>query len=186
MWLKSSSHYKVPIALIVFSLVAIGFLGFSQAGDIGAETLIKAAGMQALMQWPLGLLAIFIAGKFFAFDFGTFGTVSLKILSISLFEEAIIMGLGLLAGIPPATWISSAISFVIFLFLIMILFETTGAETWIVAGVTLALSFGITHYTHPDAPRQIKKSGGAHHGTSRQEKARAKAAASKAGTAKAS
>lgn len=163
MWLKSSSHYKVPAAMIVASLVAIGFLGYSQGGDIGAQMLIKAAGMQALLQWPIGLLVIFLAGRLFAFDFGTFGTVSLKVLAISLFEEAVVMALGLLAGIPPASLISTAISFVLFLFLVMILFETTGAETWIVAGVTLAVSFGLSHFLHPDAEHQIKQSGGVHH-----------------------
>ena len=178
MWLKSSSHYKVPIAMLISSLVAIGFLGYSRAGDVGAQFLIQAAVTQTLMQLPVGLLIIFIAGKLFAFDFGTFGTVSLKVVAISIFEEAVIMALGLLAGIPPATPISAAISFVIFLFLIMILFETTGAETWIVAGVALAISYGISHYSHPDAPRQIKKTGGVHHGASHKAKAKSKASAS--------
>lgn len=183
MWLKSSSHYKVPAAMIIASLVAIGFLGFSQAGDIGAQKLIQFAGTQALMQWPIGLLVIFIAGRLFAFDFGTFGTVSLKVLAISLFEEAVVMALGLLAGIPPASLISTAVSFVLFLFLVMILFETTGAETWIVAGVTLAVSFGLSHYLHPDAPRQIQKSGGVHHAAqirAKRSAAKRKAAAGRA------
>lgn len=179
MWLKSSSHYKVPAALIVFSLLAIGYLGYSRAGDIGAQTLIQIAGMQALMEWPIGLLIIFLAGRVFAFDFGTLGTVSLKVLAISLFEESVTMALGLLADIPPASLVSTAISFVILLFLIMILFETTGAETWIVAGLTVAVSFALSHYFHPDAPRQVQKSGGVHHGASyKKSKAKSKARAS--------
>ena len=187
MWLKSSSHYKVPAALIVFSLLASGFLGYSQAGDIGAQTLIKIAGMQALMQWPVGLVIIFLAGRIFAFDFGTLGTVSLKVLAISLFDETVTMALGLLADIPPASIISTAISFVILLFLIMILFETTGAETWIVAGLTVAVSFGLSHYLHPDAPRQVAKSGGVHQGAAIKKakakaKSKAKASAPKTGT----
>lgn len=145
MWLKSSSHYKVPFAIVIFSLIAIGFMGYSQGGDDGAELLVKIAAMQALFQFPIGLVILLICSRLFTFDFGTFGTISLKILAISFFEEAVAMGLYLFASIPPTSLISIAVSFVIFLFMIMILFETSGAETWIIAGVTLLASYGINH-----------------------------------------
>lgn len=157
MWLKSSSHYKVPLAIIIFSIIAIGFLGFSKAGDEGAETLVKIAATQALMQFPIGVVIILISSRIFTFDFGTFGTISLKILAISMFEEAVTMGLALLGGVPPGSLISLALSFVIFLFMVMILFETTGAETWIIAGVTLLASYVLSHYLHPQATRQTQK-----------------------------
>lgn len=165
MWLKSSSHYKVPAAIIVFSIVAIGFLGYTKAGDDGAEALVKMAAIQAGMQFPIGVAIIFVASRLLTFDFGTFGTISLKILSISLFEEAVTMGLALLANIPPGSLVSSCVSFVIFLFMVMILFETTGAETWIIAGVTLLASYALSHYLHPKAERQVQKARATHSAT---------------------
>ena len=92
MWLKSSSHYKVPIQIILFAMVVIGGLGYSLAGEIGAENLIIASLIQAVGQFPAGLLVILICSRIFTFDFGTIGTISLKIFSISMFEEAVGMG----------------------------------------------------------------------------------------------
>jgi hypothetical protein len=168
MWLKSSSHYKVPIQIILFAMVVIGGLGYSLAGEMGAENLIIASLIQAVGQFPAGLLVILICSRIFTFDFGTIGTISLKIFSISMFEEAVGMALALFVGIPPGSIIAVAVSFVIFLFMIMILFETTGLETWIIAAVTVLSSYLLAHYLHPMAERQLQSQQGTNQSAPRQ------------------
>jgi hypothetical protein len=168
MWLKSSSHYKVPIQIILFSLAVIGGLGYSLAGELGAENLIIAALMQAVGQFPFGLVVILICSRIFTFDFGTIGTISLKIFSISLFEEAVTMAMALLVGVPPGSIIAAGISFVIFLFMVMILFETTGLETWIIAAVAVLSSYLLSHYLSPMAERQMQQRQGTQQSGARQ------------------
>ena len=67
------------------------------------------------------------------------------------------MAMALLVGVPPGSIIAAGISFVIFLFMVMILFETTGLETWIIAAVAVLSSYLLSHYLSPMAERQMQQ-----------------------------
>ena len=155
-WLKSTSHYKVPFAIILASLAAIFGMGYMQGGEQAAQGVLDYAIRQIAFQFPIGILVIFIASRFFEFDFGTITTISLKVLAISSLCLAISVAMFVFAGQSETSLITAAINFVVFLFMIMILFGTSGLETWIIAALSVAVPYGLNHYVYPMVNGQMQ------------------------------
>jgi hypothetical protein len=154
-WLKSTSHYKVPFAIILGSLAAIFGMGYLQGGEGAAEGILDYSIRHIAFQFPVGLLVIFIASRIIEFDFGTIVTISLKILAISSFCLAIAVALLVFAGQPETSIVTVAVDFVAYLFLVMILFGTSGLETWIIAALSIAVPYGLNHYVYPAVKAQL-------------------------------
>lgn len=155
-WLKSTSHYKVPFAIILASLAAIFGIGYLRGGEQAAEGVLDYSLRQIAFQFPMGLLVIFVASRIIEFDFGTIVTISLKILAISALCVAISVAMFVFAGQPENSLITLAINFVVFLFLVMILFGTSGLETWIIAALSVAIPYGLNHYVWPAINGQLQ------------------------------
>ena len=155
-WLKSTSHYKVPFAIILASLGAIFGMGYMAGGEQAAQGVLDYAVRQIAFQFPIGILVIFIASRFFEFDFGTITTISLKVLAISALCLAISVAMYVFAGQPETSLITAAINFVVFLFMTMILFGTSGLETWIIAALSIAVPYGLNHYVYPIVKGQLQ------------------------------
>jgi len=155
-WLKSTSHYKVPFAIILASLAAIFGMGYLQGGEQAAQGVLDYSIRQIAFQFPIGLLVIFVASRIIEFDFGTIVTISLKVLAIAAFCLAISVAMFVFAGQPENSLITAAINFVAFLFLVMILFGTSGLETWIIAALSVAIPYGLNHYVYPAVKGQLQ------------------------------
>jgi hypothetical protein len=156
-WMKSTSHYKVPAALILASLGAIFGMGYLQGGEQAAEGVLNFSLRQIGYQFPVGLLVIFVASRLIEFDFGTIVTISLKILAISSVCLAISVAMFVFAGQPESSLVTAALNFVTFLFLVMILFGTSGLETWLIAALSIAVPYALNHYIVPAVQAQLQE-----------------------------
>jgi hypothetical protein len=149
-WIRPGSHRSTPIKLLIVGLILIGARAYSVWGPDAVEFAIKGSLAKLLIQVPAGVVAALIASRLFEFDFGTIGTVALKIAGITVLAEGV------------GCWIPSLILEMLAEFVVMLigffwLFELSTWQTYLVLFLNYAVLFGAYHIrdNYLDSPRSL-------------------------------
>jgi hypothetical protein len=135
-WIRSNSHRTTPLKLLVLGLILIGGHAYYVSGsNVFAEAAIKESLAKLLIQVPAGIVATIIASRLFEFDFGTVGTIALKIAGITILAE----GVGCWINVPI---LEALAEFVIMLIGFFWLFELTTFQTYLLLFLNFAVLFG--------------------------------------------
>ena len=134
-WIRPNSHGTTPLKLLILGLILIGGHAYYVFGSgDAAEFAIKDSLVKLLIQVPAGIVATFIASRLFEFDFGTLGTIALKIAGIT------VLGEGVASWFPPEfSFFAMAAEIAVMLVGFFWLFELTTFQTYLL----LALNFGV-------------------------------------------
>lgn len=148
-WIRSNSHRTTPLKLLILGLVLVGGHAYYLFGSgDAAEFAVKDSLAKLMIQVPAGVVATFIASKLFEFDFGTIGTIALKIAGITVLAE----GVGCWINIPILEMLAE---FVIMLIGFFWLFELTTLQTYLLLFLNFAVLFGAYYVldNYLDSPR---------------------------------
>jgi len=148
-WIRSNSHRTTPLKLLVLGLALVGGHAYYLFGSgDAAEFAVKDSLSKLMIQVPAGIVATFIASKLFEFDFGTIGTIALKIAGITVLAE----GVGCWINIPILEMLAE---FVIMLIGFFWLFELTTFQTYLLLFLNFAVLFGAYYVldNYLDSPR---------------------------------
>ena len=137
-WIRSNAHRTTPLKLLIFGLILIGARAYTLNGSGAAEFAIKDSLAKLLIQVPAGIVATLIASRLIDFDFGTVGTIALKIAGITILAEGV------------ECWISNPILAVLADLVVMLigffwLFELSTWQTYFLVFLNFAVLFG-AHY----------------------------------------
>ena len=83
-------HRRIaPWQMMIFGLVLIGLQAYLAAGSGAAQFMVEFSLKKLLIQAPAGIIAVWIASRFIDFDFGTIGSIALKIAGITVLAEGV-------------------------------------------------------------------------------------------------
>jgi len=137
-WIRPGAHSKTPLKLLIFGLILIGGHAYYVYGSgDAAEYAIKDSLAKLMVEVPAGIIATFIASRLFDFDFGTIGTIALKIAGITILAE------GVASWFPPEfRFFGVAAEIAVMLVGFFWLFELSTFQTYILLGLNFAVLFG--------------------------------------------
>ena len=134
-WIRPGSHGKTPLKLLIFGLILIGARAYSLFGSDAIELALKESLTKLVIQVPAGIVATVIASKLFEFDFGTVGTIALKIAGITILAE----GVGCWINVPILEMLAE---FTVMLIGFFWLFELSTWQTYLLLFLNYAVLFG--------------------------------------------
>jgi hypothetical protein len=125
--------------MILFGLVLVGSNAYMLAGEAAAKSAIVASIEKLAIQVPAGIIAVLIAARLIDFDFGTLGTVALKIAGITILAE----GVGVWAYyVFPFFYFHVIAELTVMLIGFFWLFELSKWETYLIVLLNFAVLFG--------------------------------------------
>ncbi|ODT98285.1 MAG: hypothetical protein ABS79_06170 [Planctomycetes bacterium SCN 63-9] len=148
-WIRSNAHRTTPLKLLIFGLLLIGGHAYYVGGTgSAAEDAVKDSLVKLMVQVPAGVVATFIASRLFEVDFGTIGTIALKIAGITILAE----GVGCWINIPILEVLAEVTVMLIGFFW---LFELTTFQTYLLLFLNFAVLFGAYYIidNYLDSPR---------------------------------
>jgi hypothetical protein len=137
------SHRTAPIQIFLLGVVMLAAYGYQFGGKDTAKIAVIMSLKKLAIQVPVGVIAVWIASRFIDSDFGTIGTILLKIAGISLFAEAV------------ACWVDYFVPFAFFPFAaeltVMLigyfwLFELGNWESYLVVFLNFAVLIGSNYF----------------------------------------
>jgi hypothetical protein len=87
--MRARSHRTVPIQMFLFGVVLLGAYGYQFGGKDTAKIAVIMSLKKLAIQVPVGVIAVWLASRIIDSDFGTIGTIILKIAGISILAEAV-------------------------------------------------------------------------------------------------
>jgi uncharacterized membrane protein YeaQ/YmgE (transglycosylase-associated protein family) len=156
--MRARSHRRVPIQMLLFGLVLLGAYGYQFGGNAAAKFAVIESLKKLAIQVPVGVIAVWIASRIFDSDFGTIGTIVLKIAGITILAEGV------------ATWVEYVVPFAFFSFMaelaVMLvgyfwLFELTKWETYLIVFLNFAVLIGANYLLEnyqPSTPERSHRS----------------------------
>ena len=118
----------IPAILLAVGLAVFVVYGFVAGGATGAVAVLLLVGVQLTLAVVLGLVACAIVAKVLATSFGYLGSATLKLAAVILFPSA----LTILIPSAPLAW---AVSLILFLSLLVWLFDLEPLELIVCAVV---------------------------------------------------
>jgi hypothetical protein len=128
--------------MLLFGLGLLAAYGYQFGGNAAAQFAMKESLKKLAIQVPVGVIAVWIASRIIDSDFGTIGTIMLKIAGITILAEGI------------ATWVEYFVPFAFFPFMAELavilvgyfwLFELTKWETYLVVFLNFAVLIGANY-----------------------------------------
>ena len=136
--IKDRSRRTAPLKMLICGLVLIGLQAYLAAGSSAAGFMVSFSLKKLLIQIPAGIVAIWIASKFFEFDFGTIGRIAQKVAAITVLAEGVACWI-------PIPFFSIMADLTVMLLGFFILFELSKWQTYSVVFLNFAVLFG-AHY----------------------------------------
>jgi hypothetical protein len=127
-----------PLKMLIFGLVLICLQAYLAAGAGAAGFMAAFTLKKLLIQIPAGIVAVWIASKFFEFDFGTIGRIAQKIAAITVLAEGVACWI-------PIPFFSIVADLTVMLVGFFILFELSKWQTYSIVFLNFAVLFG-AHY----------------------------------------
>jgi hypothetical protein len=140
--MRARSHRSVPIQMFLFGVVLLAAYGYQFGGKDTAKIAVIMTLKKLAIQVPAGIIAVWIASRIIDSDFGTLGTIVLKIAGIAILAEAV------------ACWVDYFVPFAFFPFAaeltVMLvgffwLFELGKWETYLIVFLNFAVLIGVNY-----------------------------------------
>jgi hypothetical protein len=140
--MRPGSHRRVPIQRLLFGLALLALNAYQFGGNAAAKFVVVESLKKLAIQVPAGIIAVWIAARIIESDFGTIGTIALKIAGITILAEGV------------ASWVDYFVPFAFFAFaaelVVMLvgffwLFELTKWETYLIVFLNLAVLIGVNY-----------------------------------------
>jgi hypothetical protein len=127
-----------PLQMLILGLVLICVQAFLAAGPGAAGFMAAFTLKKLLIQIPAGIVAIWIASRFFEFDFGTIGRIAQNVAAITVLAEGVACWI-------PTPFFSIMADLTVMLVGFFVLFELSKWQTYSIVFLNFAVLFG-AHY----------------------------------------
>ncbi|HKI19192.1 MAG TPA: hypothetical protein VKA15_15005, partial [Isosphaeraceae bacterium] len=87
--MRAGSHRRVPIQMLLFGLALLALDAYQFGGNAAAKFAVVESLKKLAIQVPAGIIAVWIAARIIESDFGTIGTIALKIAGITILAEGV-------------------------------------------------------------------------------------------------
>jgi hypothetical protein len=141
-YMRARSHRRAPIQMLVFGLVLLGANAYLIGGQTAAEFAVVHSLEKLAIQVPAGIIAVLIASRLIDFDFGTVGTVAIKIAAITILAEGVAVWVGYVAPFSFFVLMAGLTVMVVGFFW---LFELSKWETYLIVLLNIAVLFGANY-----------------------------------------
>ena len=132
-------HRRIaPWQMMIFGLVLIGLQAYLAAGSGAAQFMVEFSLKKLLIQIPAGIIAVWIASRFIDFDFGTIGSIALKIAGITVLAEGV-------ACWVPIPFFSIVAEVTVMIVGFFVLFELSKWQTYLIVLLNFVVLFA-AHY----------------------------------------
>jgi hypothetical protein len=140
--MRAGSHRRVPIQMLLFGLGLLALNAYQFGGNAAAKFVVVESLKKLAIQVPAGIIAVWIAARIIDSDFGTIGTIALKIAGITILAEGVA---GWVDTLVPFPFFAFAGELVVMLVGFFWLFELTKWETYLIVFLNFAVLIGANY-----------------------------------------
>jgi hypothetical protein len=135
---QASKELHVPLALLFGGVLLFAFAAYRVAGSDGAGAVLPPLAMSTAVGVALMLVGAFITAKLIGVSFGSLPSACMKLAAVYIFPSAV----GAAVNVAGLSWL---ISIVLYLGLLVYLFEFELKEAMIFAGVMIVIKLVVSY-----------------------------------------